>query len=183
MTAAPDPAEDARLARLVAAGDAGAEAELCARLYPRVRAWARKHAPQAEEASDLAQQALVVALETLRAGKLTDPERLASFLFGTCKHVLMAWRGGDRRRRALLETYGPTLAEATVTPLDPTDRKRLAACLQHLGERERAIIALTFWADRDSDQIGGELSMTATSVRVARHRAIKQLQGCMEAAA
>lgn len=181
MTTATGPAEEARLARLVAAGDGGAEAELCKRIYPRVRAWARKHARGDGEASDLAQQVLVVALEAMRAGKLLDAERLSSFLFGTCKRTLMAWRGGDRRRRALLDTYGPSFAEQTLVPAPVTDRARLLACLEALGARDRAIVTLTFWADRDADEIGHDLQMTTTAVRVARHRALKQLHGCMEA--
>jgi RNA polymerase sigma-70 factor (ECF subfamily) len=48
-----------------------------------------------------------------------------------------------------------------------------------LPARDRAIVALTFYADHDADEIAAALGMTAGSVRVARHRAVGRLATCM----
>ena len=64
-------------------GDGAAETEFYRRLAPRVRLYGLKHLRDAQAASDLVQQVLMLTLERLRAGELRDPERLVSFVFGT----------------------------------------------------------------------------------------------------
>ena len=102
--------EDADLARAIAGSataiDAAAEAEFCRRFAPRVRLYGLRHLRDRHAAADLVQQVLMMTLERLRAGKLRDPERLASFVLGTCRMVVMDQRRGAARRGALLELYG-----------------------------------------------------------------------------
>jgi RNA polymerase sigma factor (sigma-70 family) len=62
------------------------------------------------------------------------------------------------------------------------DRDRLADCLGRLSARDRAIVALTFYAERSADQIARELGTTSGNVRVLRHRALSRLQDCLEGA-
>src|SRR5262245_31368947 len=103
MDAHADAAEDAALARRIAGGaDRDAEHRLCARLFPRVRAYGLRHlAGDEAAASDLAQQVLVTVIESLRSGRVTEPERLAAYVMGTCRNTVLAFRKGERRRRAL----------------------------------------------------------------------------------
>ena len=56
---------------------------------------------------------------------------------------------------------------------------KLSACLDHLPARERTIVALTYYLDRDGGEIARELAMTPGNVRVARHRALKHLYECL----
>jgi RNA polymerase sigma-70 factor (ECF subfamily) len=62
--------EDAELARRIAAAgarpDAGAEAELCRRLAPRIRLYGLRHLRDPHAAHDLVQQVLLATLERLR---------------------------------------------------------------------------------------------------------------------
>lgn len=124
---------------------------------------------------------MVVVLEALRARRVEEPERLAAFVMGICRNTVMEWKKVDRRRHALLEKYAPTFAEAGVTELATVavDRARLAHCLEELSPRERTILAMTYFAENEPDQIARELTMSLGSVRVARHRALGQLHGCM----
>ncbi len=156
------------------------EAELCRRLYPRVRAWSRRHARDAAEAADLAQHALVIVLERLRAGTIDEPEHLTAFVLGVCRNVLLDWRKGERRRAGLFERFGGA-AETIVAPAPVLDGARLRGCVERLGERDRTVVVLTFWADRDADEIGRTLTMSPGAVRVARHRALERLHRCLEA--
>ena len=101
--------QDAALARAIAeAGtdiDAAAEAELCRRFAPRIRLYGLRHLRDRPAAADLVQQVLMMTLERLRAGRLRDPERLASFVLGTCRMVCMDQRRGAARRQGLLEEW------------------------------------------------------------------------------
>ncbi len=170
-----------RIAEAGAAPDSAAETELYRRLAPRVRLYGLRHLRDRQAAADLVQHVLLITLERLRAGKLREPERIASFVLGTCRMTVLEIRRGTRRREALLETWGGA-AEAFEAPeplaLDPD---RLAGCLEALSERERSVVVLSFFADRQADEVGAELSISGGNVRVIRHRALARLRECMGA--
>jgi RNA polymerase sigma-70 factor (ECF subfamily) len=176
-------AEDAALARRIATAgdriDSAAETELYRRLAPRVRLYGLRHLRDPHAAHDLMQHVLLMTLERLRAGKLREPERIASFVLGMCRLVVLDIRRGTWRREQLLETYGDT-TEALESPEPLTlDRDRLAACLDALAERERSVVALTFFADKPGDEVAKDLGLSAGNVRVIRHRALARLRDCM----
>ena len=50
-------------------------------------------------ADDLVQEVLVLTLERLRAGKVRDPDRLASFVLGTCRLIVRNLRRGHAAAR------------------------------------------------------------------------------------
>ncbi len=52
-------------------------------------------------------------------------------------------------------------------------------CLQSLGQRDRAVLILTFYAEKTAAEIAGELGLTSGAVRVARHRALDRLRECV----
>ncbi len=170
--------EDAELARRVTRGDREAEAMLCARLLPRVRAYGLRHLREESAASDLAQHVAVVVIEALRAGKVEDPERLAAFVSGACRNTVLAWRRGERTKHGLLERFGATF-EATVDAAHPIDRDKLARCLERLDGRDATIVVLTYFDERTGGEIARELEMSEGNVRVARHRALAKLHECI----
>lgn len=177
--------DDGALARRIAeAGakpDSAAETELYRRLGRRVRLYGLRHLRDRQAAADLVQQVLLITIERLRAGRIREPDRLASFVLGTCRMTVLEMRRGTRRREALLEAWGGA-AEAFEAPeplaLDPD---RLAGCLQALPERERSVVVLSFFADKQADEVGAELSISGGNVRVIRHRALARLRACMGA--
>jgi RNA polymerase sigma-70 factor, ECF subfamily len=180
--------EDAALARAIAGAgtaiDAAAEAELCRRFAPRVRLYGLRHLRDPHAAADLAQQVLMMTLERLRAGKLREPERLASFVLGMSRMLVMDLRRGSARREALLETWVPAYAGMTegeaVEDAEPRvfERERLVACLDGLSERERSVVVASFFDEKPA----AELGLSAGNLRVIRHRALGKLRGCMEGA-
>jgi RNA polymerase sigma-70 factor (ECF subfamily) len=178
--------DDGALARRIAesgaaAPDSAAETELYRRLAPRVRLYGLRHLRDRHAAADLVQQVLLMTLERLRAGDVREPERIASFVLGTCRMTVLELRRGTRRREALLETWG-NAAEAFEAP-DPValDPDRLAGCLEALSERERSVMVLSFFADKQADEVGAELAISGGNVRVIRHRALARLRECMGA--
>jgi RNA polymerase sigma-70 factor, ECF subfamily len=173
-------ASDSDLARRLASGDRGVEAELYRRLAPRVRLYGVRHLRDPAAADDLAQDVVLMTFESLRAGKVREPERLASFVLGTCRRVVADLRRGAARRQRLLERFGSELEPAATSDEPPLDLDRLARCLERLSERERSVVVLSFYAERRSDEIGAELGLSPVNVRVVRHRALARLRACLE---
>jgi RNA polymerase sigma-70 factor (ECF subfamily) len=180
---APAEATDAELAMQIMAGAADAreaEAELYRRLAPRVRLFALRWLRDEHAAGDVVQRVLLLTIERLRAGGVREPEQLASFVLGTCRMTLRdSMRQAARTERALAD-YARTLPTMDVPAGPSLDRRRLADCLARLGERERSVVVMTFFADRTSEQIMDEFGLSAANVRVIRHRAQARLLACME---
>ncbi len=175
-------ASDSELAHQLASGDRRAEAELYHRLAPRVRLYGLRHLRDPAAADDLVQDVLIMTFDSLREQRVREPERLASFVLGTCRRVVADLRRGATRRRRLLERFGPDLAPAAASYEPLVDLDRLTGCLERLAERERSVVVLSFYAERTSDQIAAELGLSAGNVRVVRHRALARLRACMEGA-
>ena len=176
--------EDAELVRQIGTGTAReAEAELFRRMAPRVRLYGLRHLRDEHAADDLAQQVLVTTLEALRAGRLREPEKLASFVLGTCRMTVLDLRRNAQRRAVLLEQFGADLL-APVEPSAPRlDHDKLRHCVQNLKERERAVVVMSFYDEQTSADLANFLGVSEANVRVIRHRAIHQLRRCMGLAA
>ena len=177
--------DDGALARRIAAAgprsDGPAEAELCRRFAPRIRLYGLRHLRSDAAAADLTQDVLLLTLQKLRAGSIREPERLASFILGTCRQVVIDGRRGGIRRERILDTYAMDLSELAEDAVDALDADRLQHCLERLAERERAVLVMTFYDDRPADEVGTELGLSAGNVRVIRHRGIERLKLCMQA--
>ena len=175
---------DAELVRRIEGGaDREAEAVLFRRMAPRARLYGLRHLRDAHAADDLAQQVLITVLQALRAGRLREPEKLASFVMGTSRMTVLDVRRGAQRKERLMEFFG---AEFTTT-FEPTtvllDKERLARCVQGLKERERAVVVMSFFNEETGAEVAVQLGVSEANVRVIRHRAIHQLRGCMGVAA
>ena len=175
--------DDAELVRQIGARhDREAEAELFRRMAPRVRLYGLRHLRDRHAADDLTQQVLIATLEALRANRLREPEKLASFVLGTCRMMVMDLRRGTRRRERLLETFAADLMPIQ-EPVTHLDHGRLTRCVQNLKERERAVVVMTFFDERTGADVASFLGVSEANVRVIRHRAIHQLRSCMGVAA
>lgn len=171
---------DADLVRQIGLGnDSEAEAEFCRRMAPRIRLYGLRHLREEQAALDLTQQVLITALEALRAGRLREPEKLASFVLGTCRMTVLDLRRGARRKERLLEQFGPEALSPAQWSMPDPDRGRLAGCVQGLSERERTVVIMTFYDEQTSADVSGFLGISEANVRVIRHRALHQLRGCM----
>jgi RNA polymerase sigma-70 factor, ECF subfamily len=170
-----------RIAEARAMPDSAAEAELYRRFAPRVRLFGLRHLRDPQAAADLVQEVLLMTLERLRAGEVREPERIASFVLGSCRMTVLEMRRGPRRREALLETWGD--AEEAFEAPEPLslDPDRLTGCLGALSERERSVVVHSFFADKSADEVGAELAISGGNVRVIRHRALARLRECMGA--
>jgi RNA polymerase sigma-70 factor (ECF subfamily) len=160
-----------------------AEAELFRRMAPRIRLYGLRHLRHAHAAEDLTQQVLITTIEALRAGRLREPEKLVSFVLGTCRMTVLDVRRGAHRRDRLLAQFGPDLLPPACSPAPELDADRLARCVQALKERERSVVVMSFYDEQASADIARLLGVSEANVRVIRHRALHQLRACMGAAA
>lgn len=176
---------DAELVVQIGGGGAEeAEAELFRRMAPRIRLYGLRHLRDERAAEDLAQEVLLVTLEALRAGRLREPEKLGSFVLGTCRMSVLDLRRTAHRRERLLEQFGADLAAAPVQPEAPRlEYAQLARCVEGLRERERSVVVLTFYDEESGADVARFLGVSEANVRVIRHRAIHQLRDCMGGAA
>jgi len=176
-------ASDEALARRIAGGLAGStdaeEAELYRRFAPRVRLYGRRHLQNEAAADDLAQDVLLLTIERLRAGEIRQPEDIGSFILGTSRMMARSERRVARRRDALAARFTDTTVQTGPTSLAVLDAPRVAACLRALAERDRLVVLLTFYADRDAPGIAQDLGCSPGAVRAIRHRAMARLRDCV----
>ena len=182
LSMAPD-VTDAELARLIADGDpmaVAAESALFRRYAPRVELYGLRHLKGHAAAQDLTQQVMSRVLEALRAGRVEDPARLSSFIFGTCRNVTWDMRRSDERQRKIEREAERLSADVPPPAYSERDIERLFGCLTALPERELTVLRMSFFEDRSSEEIASRLELAAGNVRVIRHRALAKMQTCME---
>ena len=173
---------DSDLVRQIGAGDRESEAELYRRMAPRIRLYGLRHLRNEFGADDLVQQVLLTTLEALRAGRLRDPEKLASFVLGTCRVTLLDQFRSAQRKERILGQFGMDLVGSAQNTSPSLDHDRLERCVQNLRERERTLIMMTFYDEETGAGVAGFLGISEANVRVIRHRAIHQLRQCMDGA-
>jgi RNA polymerase sigma-70 factor (ECF subfamily) len=174
---------DAELVRRIASGDREAESELFRRMAPRIHLYGLRHLREVAAAEDLTQQVLITTLQALRAGRLREPEKLVSFVLGTCRMTVLDLRRNTQRKERLLEQYGMDLGSATAWSTPQLDQDQLRRCVKNLNERERTVVVMTFYDEQAGAEVASLLGVSETNVRVIRHRAIHRLRECMGGAA
>jgi len=178
-----DAISDEALARRIAGGPVGStdveESELYRRFAPRVRLFGRRHLRSEAGADDLAQEVLLLTIERLRAGEIQKLDQIGSFILGTSRMMCHSERRLARRRETLAARFADTSAEIAPPSLSVLDAPRVAACLRGLAERERLVVLLTYYADREAPRIAEDLHLSPGAVRVIRHRAIARLRDCV----
>ncbi|HTB96369.1 MAG TPA: sigma-70 family RNA polymerase sigma factor [Terracidiphilus sp.] len=165
--------------RIGAGKDPDAEAEFCRRMGPRIRLYGLRHLRDQQAADDLMQQVLMTTLLALRECRLRETEKLASFVLGTCRMMVLDQRRNVRRREQLMEAWGADLPPTVIFATPRLDQDNLARCVQSLKERERAVVILTFYDEEAGPDAARMLGVTEANVRVIRHRALHQLRECM----
>jgi len=176
-------ASDEALARRIAGGPAGStdaeESELYRRFAPRVRLYGRRHLRSDAGADDLAQEVLLLTIERLHAGEVAKLDQIGSFILGTSRMMCHSERRIARRREALTARFVDASVETPAPSLAALDAPRVASCLRGLAERERLVLLLTYYAEREAPRIAEDLHLSPGAVRAIRHRAIARLRDCV----
>jgi RNA polymerase sigma-70 factor (ECF subfamily) len=178
--AASDP-PDAEVGRRFAAGDERALAWAYERWGARLHGMAVRALGPGPDAEDVVQQAFVSAW-TGRHGYRPDAGPLPAWLTGICRHrIADAWARRERDRRA--ETAAGTAVPTPPDPLDRvvTDRVLVLGELERLGQPQRGIIELAFYADLTHSQIAERLGLPLGTVKTHIRRTLERLRTRLEA--
>ncbi len=161
------------------------ERSVCQRYSNRIRAYGLCHLRDAASAEDLVQQVLLTVLQALRGGRVNEVDNLDKYVFGTCRNTVMEMRRDPERlppaaHRRAPPRPGPASPRATSRQWDHRRSHALDRCLAGLEARARAVILATFVDEREADEIGRAMGLSAGNVRLIRHRTLAHLQRCME---
>jgi len=130
---------------------------------PRLWAWLRRTCGDPGLADEIAQESFVRLIEGAGAALPADERR--AYVFGIAWRVLAESRRRARRHAPLAEA-----PDAVVEPLGP-EAARVAAALEALPERQRALLWLAHVEGWTHREIAGSLGLAEGSVKVLLHRA------------
>jgi RNA polymerase sigma factor (sigma-70 family) len=167
---------DADLARRIRHGDLAAEEEFGRRYGRRLRAMMLARTRNPADAEDLAQEALLAALQALRAGRIDSPEHLAAFVHGIGRNVVAGF--ARTRARHPAEVTLPEDLRARRTRSRITRGSTIAKAMRGvagLRTTDRAILALSYWFGRSGPAIARALHLRGDLVRARKARALRKL--------
>lgn len=164
------------------AGDRAAEAMLCRRLAPAIRAYGRRRLHGADALRDFEQDVLVLFVEALRRRAVEDPPRVGGFVLGICKNVARDRARRRERRDQLWDTFAADVLPFVAAAPDhaTTDVIRLEACITQLSQRARDAIRLSYAEQKSHAEVAAFLDISEANARVLRHRTLRVLRECME---
>jgi RNA polymerase sigma factor (sigma-70 family) len=171
---------DTALVAASLAGDHAAFGKLADRHAPRLSALAARLLGDAVEAEDLTQETLLQAY--LGLGRLRDPERFASWVYGIALNLAkMRLRS---RRNGVLPALDPTrlaaLVAADPSPAEVVEARELwllvESALQVLPVEQRRAVLLHYVDGLSCEEIAALLGEPAGTVRVRLHRARARLR-------
>jgi hypothetical protein len=98
------------------------------------------------------QQVLLAVLQALRAGRVKEVDNLDTYVFGTCRNMVMDMRRGNARQRRIADVAATALPDGYEPPWALADRSRLDGCLEKLEARARNVV-LAMWRRLDRVQL------------------------------
>ncbi|MGR7024789.1 RNA polymerase sigma factor [Geodermatophilus sp. URMC 62] len=184
--AAPDAAgpDDDEVGRRFAAGEEQALAWAYERFAGQVHGMAVRAFGPGPDAEDVTQQTFVSAW-TGRAGFRPEQGPLPAWLVGVARHKIAdAWARRDRQRRAaeaaLAEAQTAPATGAVPVDAAVADRVLLLGELDRLGQPQRGIIELAFFADLTHSQIAERTGLPLGTVKSHIRRTLERLRDRLE---
>jgi RNA polymerase sigma-70 factor (ECF subfamily) len=182
MTSPPESSVEAsELAARALRGDRAAEARLCLRLAPAIRAFARRRLRNHDATGEFQQEVLLTFVEALRLGRVEEPARIAGFVLGICRNLALDRAREHERRARLWEIYGEAVSACdATTPSEVTiEIMRLEDCLTELSHRARQAVWLSYGELLSHAEVSARLGVSESNARVLRHRALHALRECV----
>lgn len=159
---------------LIIAGDAAAEEEFARHFHPRLLAMASARLRTPELARDIAQEAVIEALQSLRRGMLREPTKLAAFVHGVGRNVI----NQHFRKEASAPSMAELPAELPAVIPDSTERERrewVIGEIDRLDEIDRRILTMTLIDGVKPAAIAAALGLDSGVVRQRKLRATRKI--------
>ena len=140
------------------------------------RAYVAKRLRKTEDVEDVVQEILIAihkARHTYQSNRPYKPWLYALASYKLNDHLRSHYRRASREE--LTDTLPETAADENVTFADRTG-EQLEEALSDLNERQKAILYKTKVEGHTNREVADALGMSETAVKVAAHRAMKQLQ-------
>ena len=151
-------------------------------------AWARRHAPDAETAEDILQDAFIRALANANA--LSPVEDLAAWIFSVMRNRLIdLWRGESTRRRAgATNLPEPVLEEvAAEAGLDPQHQllrnemhAALEVAIEALPASQREVIRAQALGEIGFKELAEATGVSIDTLMARKRYAIRKLAAALE---
>lgn len=179
-----NPAAD--LVHRIAAGDRQAEARLVELHSHGLSYLLKRLSGNPALAEDLHQETFRIVLEKAREGALREPEKLAGFIRGTAKNLLLAeHRKAARRLEPQEVEQSPEVADpapgALAQVLQEEDRRHVRRVLSELPlDRDRQLLLRFYIAEEPKEQICEALGLSERQFNVALFRARQRFKQLLE---
>lgn len=178
-----DETDDRRLVPrevVAAARDGSRESmeRLCVAIYPRLVGFYRYSGLTPSEADDLASDVVedvITRLPTLRRSTAFD-----AWMWSIGRNRLKGWIRSNRRADRF-EPITPSRSGPEERAIEADDHSRVRRALSMLSARDRELLWLRDVEGLTYAEIGGRLSATAGTIRVACHRARHRLKSAYKA--
>jgi RNA polymerase sigma-70 factor, ECF subfamily len=157
--------------------------ELCRMYAPSVCRFAAMTARSPADADDLAQEALLRAVRSLRS---FDPGRgsLEAWLWRIVANAAKDSASRRQRARDLIASLSlaapPEVESVEDAVLDRLRDADLHADLRLLPQRDRTLIGLRYGMGLDTDEVGAAVGLNADSAGKAIRRALRRLRALLE---
>lgn len=130
---------------------------------------------------DVCQETFVRVYAVLRRdGGLRQPESLGAFVNTVCNHVLFEQYRASGRTDSLDADGSPEPAASGVDALGKVAARQIKdkvrEILQHLPERDRALLNAVFLEERDRDEVCRQFGVEREYLRVLLHRAKQEFK-------
>lgn len=150
------------------------------RFRERIRLFAIRRLRDAALAEDIAQEALRLVLEALRAGRIENLEALSSYVLSTAHHLcLQRFRSSSREERAVGRLGAEPGPERDTDPLgalvNEERRNAVRIALGGLAAADRELLAMLYYQDLHAADAAGRLGISVDALRVRKHRALRRL--------
>ena len=168
-------AED--LAERIRAGDRAAENEFVETYYRRILLMARVRLRDEQAAQDVAQEAIIGALQGVRDGRLRSDPQLCSYVCGTARNLI----NNHFRKMVDVSALESDPVAGEIGPEDiahTTEHLELVRqALDGISPVDRAILGMTLVEGFKPWEIAGRLGMRPELVGRRKARAVKRLCG------
>ena len=178
----------ADLAARIAQGDATAEHELVVRYGRGLRCLLWQITKNVELAADLYQETFLLVLEKLRASKIEEPARLAGYMRGIAKRLVI----GDTRKKARRATnpdseHIATVADDGAGPYSQVSDAQFARIVRRLldelpMERDRQVLKMFYLEEIEKTEICKVLEITPAHFNRVIFRAKRRFKELLEKA-
>ena len=172
---------DAQVVRDILAGDRDAYRLLVRRYGGVLYNHAVRMVGNGDDASDLAQRALVKGYQKLSSCR--EPERVGAWLFRILSNLAKDHIRSPRRRDLSLDQL-PEVSEKEGDPADSLDRgeiqNRLAEALEALTPEQKEAFLLKHVEGRSYEEMAAVLNVSSASLKMRVHRAREALKVLLE---